>query len=165
MNKHTFLPIGTWTDDWKTEFMAKVGPVGERGCRLWLGGCDGQGGYGRFRRRIASRVALFLKQGYLTPGMSALHTCDNPPCVEFGHIYEGSHAVNMKDIAARRKRHLRVERVTVLMSAPMAARLDKYRGAMSRSAYVRAATRSAMRRQRKKNAIDLRIPDAIRLPK
>lgn len=39
----------------------------------------------------------------LDPGMEACHHCDNPPCCNGEHLYEGTHQQNMDD-AKRRKR-------------------------------------------------------------
>lgn len=78
---------------------------GPRKCWPWTGGRFARG-YGRFhlngRNYIASRYALELSLGRpLGEGMDALHTCDNPPCVNPRHLYEGTHADNMADKVAR----------------------------------------------------------------
>jgi hypothetical protein len=59
-------------------------------------------GYGRQGNRYAHRVALEEKLGRpLRPGMKALYTCDNPPCVNPEHLYEGTHGQNMRDMIDR----------------------------------------------------------------
>lgn len=70
-------------------------------------------GYGQFTIRhnepiLAHRFAFFLKHGYLPKGDNkVLHTCDNPPCVNWEHLYEGTHTQNMLDMLARhREAHL-----------------------------------------------------------
>ncbi len=68
-------------------------------------------GYGqvcvkRYGKRVVGdhRRALIDHLGRpLGPGMQALHGCDNPACIstESGHLYEGTHAQNMRDKAER----------------------------------------------------------------
>jgi hypothetical protein len=63
-------------------------------------------GYGvlRWRGRLtyAHRLALELTLGRpLGPGMEACHHCDNPPCGEPLHLFEGTRVDNMQD--AKRK--------------------------------------------------------------
>jgi hypothetical protein len=49
-----------------------------------------------------NRVALEQKLGRpLLPGMQALHTCDNPPCRNPEHLYEGTQKQNIADVLAR----------------------------------------------------------------
>lgn len=50
----------------------------------------------------SNRVALEEKLGRaLLPGMKALHHCDNPPCVQAEHLYEGTQSQNMHDMYDR----------------------------------------------------------------
>jgi hypothetical protein len=35
--------------------------------------------------------------------MQSLHTCDNRPCVNQSHLYEGTHANNMEDMVQRKR--------------------------------------------------------------
>jgi hypothetical protein len=49
-------------------------------------------------RRKVHQLALEEKLGRpLRPGFYALHHCDYPSCVELSHLYEGTHADNMRD--------------------------------------------------------------------
>jgi hypothetical protein len=48
----------------------------------------------------ASRIAWFLETGVL-PKQEACHKCDNPKCVRFSHLFDGSHLQNMQDMAAK----------------------------------------------------------------
>lgn len=40
----------------------------------------------------------------------ALHSCDNPPCINPNHIRPGTHSDNMRDMIARNRRNLKGER-------------------------------------------------------
>jgi hypothetical protein len=63
-------------------------------------------GYGRINHvRGVYRVHIYVLERKLgrklLPGMFALHTCDVRNCVSEDHLYEGSHADNMRDMYAR----------------------------------------------------------------
>lgn len=84
--------------------MVRVGH--EEECWSWLGGY--KNGYGRLwwrdRSRRAHQVAFELHHGRpLTPGLFVLHHCDNPPCCNPAHLYEGTQADNNRDRDARKR--------------------------------------------------------------
>lgn len=78
-------------------------------CWPWRARC-GRGGYGQFvllppefpkkRTVVASRVAFMLVNGS-EPENLALHRCDNPPCCNPSHIYDGTHSRNTRDMVER----------------------------------------------------------------
>jgi hypothetical protein len=72
-------------------------------CHLWTGCLSG--GYGHFRVNDkiekAGRVALWLSTGNWPEGC-ALHHCDNRPCVNPAHLYDGTKKNNADDRAARK---------------------------------------------------------------
>lgn len=81
-----------------------LGPSGE--CWEWTG-CKESRGYGMIwmdgRMINAHRYAYFLANGHY-PEPVGRHTCDNPSCVRFDHILEGTHKDNMQD-KMKRGRH------------------------------------------------------------
>ena len=87
-----------------TRFEAKVRP-GKNGCWEWLGGKKGRG-YGAFYMhgalRGAHRAALLLYKGLaLDTPLDAMHSCDNPSCVNPDHLSYGSRTDNMRDAARK----------------------------------------------------------------
>jgi hypothetical protein len=75
--------------------------AGESDC--WpFDGAKSVAGYGTFRRPLtrkmvpAHRFAFELTHGRVPVGM-VLHSCDNPPCCNPGHLREGSAADNALD--------------------------------------------------------------------
>lgn len=75
-------------------------------------------GYGRFnvsnRSVAASRVALMLTSG--DPGeLGALHSCDNPPCVNPSHLRPGTQRENVRDAQLRGRMPIKTIRVRPLI--------------------------------------------------
>lgn len=89
-------------------FAAKVDRRGANECWPWTG-CRNSCGYGRIALRgpvrsvIATHAALWLDGRPRPEGAIALHSCDNPACVNPAHLRWGSHADNVSDMMNRQR--------------------------------------------------------------
>jgi hypothetical protein len=75
------------------------------GCVLWTG-TKRTNGYARFanngvRNQYGHRVAFEIFNGPIPKGKVVRHACDNPLCVNPGHLEIGTQADNMKDRFSR----------------------------------------------------------------
>jgi predicted XRE-type DNA-binding protein len=85
--------------------------VDDAGCWIWVGKSDRtKMNYGKIhegpgsRRWLkAHRVSYELHCGEIPEGMQVMHKCDRPLCVNPAHLSLGTHADNMKDMAAKRR--------------------------------------------------------------
>jgi hypothetical protein len=75
-------------------------------CHLWLGAK--RYGYGRMHvdghhapEKLAHRMSWEFERGPIPEGMSVLHRCDNPSCVNVKHLFLGTQADNMTDMGAK----------------------------------------------------------------
>jgi hypothetical protein len=74
------------------------------GCLEWTGAKD-EKGRGNFKLKgktvKAPRAAWLLQKGEIPDGMMVCHECDNPRCIEIGHLFLGTQADNMADCAKK----------------------------------------------------------------
>jgi hypothetical protein len=74
-------------------------------CTEWQGPIDGDG-YGKFQNTLgmspyAHRAIYEIRHGKIPDGMCVLHHCDNPPCGRDNHLWLGTNADNMRDMATK----------------------------------------------------------------
>ncbi len=85
-------------------FWSKVDRRGDDECWLWNGARDARG-YGRAStlrsHRLATHIALIIAGRPRPDGYLALHSCDNPPCVNPNHLRWGTAKDNARDASIR----------------------------------------------------------------
>ena len=89
----------------QVRFESFVSPEPNSGCWLWFGRAHNKMGYGIFEfrkcRSLAHRTTWELYFGKITEGLSVLHKCDNPCCVNPEHLFLGTRADNNLDMCAK----------------------------------------------------------------
>lgn len=93
-----------FTPDQIMRFENKFMPEPMSGCWLWFGSHNKKG-YGSVNlnmvREEAHRVAWRIYRGPIGEGMSVLHRCDNPACVNPDHLFLGTQTDNMRDCSQK----------------------------------------------------------------
>lgn len=106
------------------------------GCWGWNASLDEHGyavmRHRDFKSRKASRISYFLHFGEFDFSLNVLHTCDNPECTRFDHLYLGTQKQNGEDMQ-RRKRSPWGEnngsvKLTALQVAEILKSLERNRG-------------------------------------
>lgn len=85
--------------------MERIGwTVKQNECWEW-NGAKGEAGHGQIRidkkSRQAHRIMFEIHYGPVPEGDNVLHRCDNPPCVNPGHLFSGTQKQNMDDMWAK----------------------------------------------------------------
>src|SRR5216684_1101807 len=75
--------------------------VSQKPCLLWPG-YRNKDGYGVLPdHKLVHRAVWAQLHGPIPKGIEILHQCDNPPCFEPEHLFEGTQADNNKDAASK----------------------------------------------------------------
>lgn len=87
-------------------FWEKVDRAGE--CWNWLG-CKDHAGYGQIRLdgklMLAHRASWLLHHDSIPDDLFVCHHCDNPGCVNPGHLFIGTNRDNMQDASRKGRLH------------------------------------------------------------
>lgn len=88
----------------RLEERSMVNPV--TGCVEWLG-YKNEDGYGVIRvgrKMVRTHRAVWQAEYGLIPlGMNVLHRCDNPSCINLGHLFLGTQAENVADMISKKR--------------------------------------------------------------
>lgn len=86
------------------KFDARCVDIPFAGCRVWTGALN-RDGYGTLvtegTRWKAHRLAWTIECGEIPAGVNVLHRCDVRCCVRIDHLFLGSQADNMRDMAKK----------------------------------------------------------------
>lgn len=118
-------------------------------CWPWLGART-PNGYGQFRLAgdtVAHRIAFKLHNKVeISPGAFICHHCDNPPCCNPRHLYEGDARTNARDMVTRgrnsRTKRTKWRKPIVIDLGPIALRASQS-STRAQGAVRAAATRRA----------------------
>lgn len=84
----------------KERLEAKCMPEPNTGCWIWLGSANSEG-RAQMGSRTAARVSYAAYKGPIPEGLSVLHRCDEPICVNPDHLFLGTHTDNMRDMSRK----------------------------------------------------------------
>lgn len=88
-------------------FWTKVAKGNPDECWLWTGSLTNSGGYGQLSRSRAegpvraNRVSYEMHIGPIPDGLSVLHRCDTPACVNPAHLFLGTTRDNARDMSRK----------------------------------------------------------------
>lgn len=94
------------------------GPNGD--CWIWTKTCHYKAPYGKIKFQdityIAHRIAYAITKGVPDPRNQICHRCDNPPCCNPDHLWEGTGTDNMQDMSRKGRSMRGIKRVPETVS-------------------------------------------------
>lgn len=90
-------------------FISKVAMIPFHECWEWMGATYTKG-YGQFASDCAHRWSWRIHRGPIPRGLHVLHRCDNRTCVNPDHLFLGTNLDNVRDMDAKGRRVVVVQR-------------------------------------------------------
>src|SRR6266566_4632547 len=81
-------------------FLSNIDVRGKDECHPYLG-YNRRDGYGYYNGRLAHRLIYLYIYGKLSKRKLVCHDCDNPPCCNPRHLFEGTYLDNNRDMISK----------------------------------------------------------------